>query len=112
MKKINFLLALLFFATTLSAQYTNVMISNVNDPEEVSIRINPKNSNQVVAGANLDNVYHSSDGGATWSIGNLSDPTNGVWGDPIIFTDTTGNFYYSHLSIHFLLNQPTIISNL
>ncbi len=98
MKKIIFISIISLFAAPLSAQYTNVMISNINDPEEVSIRINPKNNNQVVAGANLDNVYHSSDGGATWTIGNLTDATNGVWGDPIIFTDTTGDFYYSHLS--------------
>ena len=98
MKKNSLFLSMLFFVTTLSAQYPNVMISNTNDPEEVSIRINPKNTNQVVAGSNLDNVFRSNDGGATWTQTMLSDPTSGVWGDPIIFTDTTGDFYYSHLS--------------
>jgi Secretion system C-terminal sorting domain len=75
-----------------------VMISNTNDPEEVSIRINPKNPMQVVAGANIDNVFQSDDGGVTWTSTIVSDPLNGVWGDPIMFTDTTGNFYYAHLS--------------
>ncbi len=81
-----------------SAQYTNVMISNTNSPEEVTIRINPKNTNQVVAGANLNNVFHSNNGGLTWSSSIITDLVNGVWGDPIVFTDTTGNFFYSHLS--------------
>ncbi len=98
MKKLFLITSLVFVGVTLRAQYTNVMISNVNDPEEVSIRINPKNPNQIVGGANLDNVFRSSDGGATWTATLLSDPTNGVWGDPIVFTDTAGNFFYSHLS--------------
>lgn len=98
--KINILILslLLFFTATLSAQYANVMISNTNDPEEGTIRINPKNTNQVVAGANIENVFRSNDGGATWTQSILTDPINGVWGDPIVFTDTTGDFYYSHLS--------------
>lgn len=79
-------------------QFTNIQISNTNDPEEVSIIINPKNTNQVVAGANVNNVYASNDGGLTWNVAILTDPINGVWGDPILFTDTTGDFYYSHLS--------------
>lgn len=83
-------------------QYTNVLISTMNDPEEVSICINPKNTNQVVAGSNTDNVYYSTDGGLTWTDFTLTDPLNGVWGDPIIFTDTAGVFYYAHLS-----NPPT-----
>jgi hypothetical protein len=96
-------LILLFIAVICSvfsaaAQFTSVMISNVNDPEEISICINPKNPNQVVAGANLNNVYYSIDTGATWTIGTLTEPTLGVWGDPIIFTDTAGVFYYSHLA--------------
>ena len=98
MKKLIFISFSILLTNLLSAQYTNVMISNTNHPEEVTIRINPKNPNQVVAGANLDNVYYSTDAGATWTIGNMTDALNGVWGDPIVFTDTIGNFYYSHLS--------------
>lgn len=82
----------------LEAQFTNVMISNTNDPEEISICINPKNSAQVVAGANLNNVYYSTNGGLSWIDGVLTEPNTGVWGDPIVFVDTAGSFYYSHLS--------------
>ena len=99
MKKSIFSFLTLFLVVfTASAQYTNVMISNTNSPEEVSIRINPKNTNQIVAGANIENVFHSNDAGLTWTSAMLTDPVNGVWGDPIIFTDTTGEFFYSHLS--------------
>lgn len=92
------LLFLVIVSVRAFAQFPNVMISNFNDPEEVSICINPKNPTQVVAGANIDNVFHSSDGGATWTIDVLNDEINGVWGDPAIFTDTAGNFYFSHLA--------------
>ena len=97
-KLIPFITLSFLFVFSASAQYTNVMISNTNSPEEVTIRINPKNTNQIVAGANLNNVYHSNDAGLTWSSAILTDTSNGVWGDPIVFTDTTGNFFYSHLS--------------
>ena len=87
-----------FQLSNLSAQFPNVLISNFNDPEEVSICINPKNPQQVVAGANIDNLFYSADGGQTWTVDILEDPVNGVWGDPEIFTDTAGNFYFSHLA--------------
>lgn len=93
-----FLLTGLLFSLSSSAQYPNVIISNHNDPEEVSICINPKNPNQVVAGANIDNVFYSSDGGATWTSDIISEAVTGVWGDPVLFVDTTGDFYFSHLS--------------
>ncbi|HEX8516012.1 MAG TPA: T9SS type A sorting domain-containing protein [Bacteroidia bacterium] len=92
------LTALCVFCGSAFGQFTNVMISNTNDPEEISICINPKNPSQVVAGANINNLYRSSDGGLTWNVGTLNEPVLGVWGDPIIFTDTAGAFYYSHLS--------------
>jgi hypothetical protein len=97
-KKIIVFSVFSFWSHVALAQFPNIMISNTNDPEEVSIHINPKNTNQVVAGANLNNLFVSNDGGLTWNVSILTDPLNGVWGDPIVFTDTTGNFYYAHLS--------------
>ncbi|OFY84553.1 MAG: hypothetical protein A3F72_14215 [Bacteroidetes bacterium RIFCSPLOWO2_12_FULL_35_15] len=88
----------ILLATASFGQFQNIMISNTNDPEEVSICINPKNTNQIVAGANIDNVFFSNDAGLTWNINILSDTTNGVWGDPIVFCDTTGAFFFSHLA--------------
>ncbi len=83
---------------TAFAQFQNVLIGSDNNPEEVSIFINPKNTNQIVAGANIDNYYYSSDAGLTWHSGILSSQKYGVWGDPCIIADTAGNFYFIHLS--------------
>ena len=66
-------------------------------PQEPSIVINPKNPNQLVGGANLNNYFYSSNGGATWNYGTLHS-TWGVWGDPVLIVDTSGNFYFFHLS--------------
>jgi hypothetical protein len=90
----------LFFSVipyTLDAQHPNIMISDSNFPNEPSIAINPKNTNEFVAGSNIDNYYYSTDGGATWTEGILTS-TFGVWGDPVIACDTTGSFYFFHLS--------------
>ena len=59
MKKILLLLLVLGIASNLFSQYTNVTISTTNSPEEPSICINPKNLNQVVAGANISSAYYS-----------------------------------------------------
>ncbi|MEO6168175.1 MAG: T9SS type A sorting domain-containing protein [Chitinophagales bacterium] len=78
-------------------QFLNIKIDDTGNPEEPSICINPKNTNNIVAGANINYVYQSLDGGLTWEKDQLESPY-GVWGDPCIFTDTAGNFYYIHLS--------------
>ena len=57
MGKFIYTLFILFISHLTFGQYTNVMISNTNSPEEVSICINPKNTNEVVAGANINNVF-------------------------------------------------------
>lgn len=76
----------------------NVMISNSDGCNEPSIIINPKNTDQLYAGANLNNVYYSDDGGFTWNTGKLYSSVHGVWGDPVLMCDTAGAFYYFHLS--------------
>ncbi len=78
-------------------QFQNVLISNQNWPNETSIYINPKNTNQLVAGANLSAYYYSNDGGHTWGSGNLQSSL-GVYGDPCLVIDTLGYFYFFHLS--------------
>jgi len=80
-----------------SAQHQNVLISTNNLPNEPSIAINPKNTNELMAGSNINNYYYSVDGGMTWNENTLTS-TYGVWGDPVIACDTTGSFYFFHLS--------------
>jgi len=80
-----------------NAQHRNVLIGAENDPEEVSICINPKNPALMVAGANIENYYFSSDSGKTWRGAKL-ESAYGVWGDPCIIVDTNNAFYFFHLS--------------
>jgi hypothetical protein len=79
------------------AQYSNIMISDQSFPNEPSIMINPKNTQMIMAGANIQSYYFSDDGGLTWETGYLNSSW-GVWGDPVIVVDTSGSFYFFHLS--------------
>jgi len=79
------------------AQHTNVLISKDNNPNETTIIIDPNDTNRMVGGANLNNYYYSADAGKSWQQGQLSS-TYGVWGDPAVTVDTSGAFYYFHLS--------------
>lgn len=81
----------------LEAQHTNITITTLNNPNEPSIFIDPKNPNRIMAANNIDDFYTSTDGGFSWQWGDL-DSELGVWGDPCIITDTAGNFYFFHLS--------------
>ncbi|HSG67273.1 MAG TPA: T9SS type A sorting domain-containing protein [Bacteroidales bacterium] len=85
---------------TLFSQHTNILIDDDGSwtqPEEPSIIVNPKNTDHMVGGANIDNVYYSTDGGYTWTTSVLSS-TYGVWGDPVLIVDTAGAYYFFHLS--------------
>lgn len=93
-----FLFLLLNCTFIVHSQHENVMISSSNSPEEPSIYVNPKNTDKLIAGANINNLFYSDDGGYTWTVTTLSSPTNGVWGDPVTIVDTTGNYYFFHLS--------------
>lgn len=97
MKTIFFSVFLIIQTTYLSGQFKNVLIDNQGSPNEPSIAINQKNPSQIVAGSNIDNFYFSSDTGKTWTKGKLKSDF-GVWGDPVILTDTNGHFYFFHLS--------------
>jgi hypothetical protein len=86
------------YALTGRAQFPNVLISTLNSPEEIAIAINPKNTSQLVAGANIDNSYRSADGGATWIHQTLTCTPYNVWGDPVMIWDTANTCYFIHLS--------------
>lgn len=87
--------------TFLKSTYKNVKIyeseGNGLGPCEPSIFINPKNVNNIVVGSILDNVHYSFDAGLTWETKKIQSDL-GVFGDPCIVADNTGNFYYLHLS--------------
>ncbi len=103
MKNFSYLLSFVFivwFTSDLFSQYQNIRIdgSQSYQPEEVTIAINPVDPNIIAAGANIDHFYVSSDAGNTWNESRLVSNLLGVWGDPVVLFDSSGNLYYSHLS--------------
>ena len=102
-KSMLLIVSVLFLTINCFAQYPNYRIDgpNSNQPEEVTIAINPVNKNIIAAGANIDHFYFSESSGKFWTEGHLSSPL-GVYGDPCVLFDSLGNLYYAHLS-----NPPT-----
>ncbi len=64
---------------------------------EPSICINPKNTNEVIAGSVMNDYYYSEDGGKTWKSKSIKSKY-GVNGDPTMLIDTLGRYIYFHLS--------------
>jgi hypothetical protein len=102
LKAILFFIVCVAFQLDMAGQYKNVVIEGKSafhhyQPSEPAIAIDPTNPKNLVAGAILDKVYTSSDGGETWDISTLESQF-GVYGDPCIVSGFNGDFYYFHLS--------------
>lgn len=95
--KLLLMITAMLFQTSMQAQFKNVLIDSIDDPNEVAIALNFNNPNFLVAGANLNNVYTSEDTGRTWINKKLFSKYT-VYGDPCIISDYKGNFYFFHLS--------------
>ena len=96
--KYNLLAILLCCILSSNAQYPIVTIDNSTvNPNEPTIYINPNNVGNIVAGSNIDNLYVSIDTGKTWKLKVLTSSL-GVYGDPVVYCDDVGNFFYCHLS--------------
>ena len=97
-----FLLLFALFIGRIQAQsdYVNIMIDAVagsHGPCEPTIAISPADPKLIVAGSVLNRVYASVDGGRKWEKSTLKS-SYGVYGDPCIVGDSSGNFYYFHLA--------------
>jgi hypothetical protein len=95
--KIFFTLLSIIISDQALSQHKNICISRSGDPEETTLCINPQKPNVLVAAANTESYYFSSDTGKTWRNGSLRS-TYGVWGDPCLLIDSNGTYYYFHLS--------------
>lgn len=101
--KFTFFILILSLCFTVKAQFINVQLPLPKKAEyfysqvEPSIYINPKNTNEVIAGSVMNDYYYSNDGGVTWKSKSIKSKW-GVNGDPCMLIDTLGRYYYFHLS--------------
>jgi hypothetical protein len=75
----------------------NRIFGNAYYPNEPSIAISQIDSNAIVAAANINNMYNSTDQGKTWKERKIQS-LYGIWGDPVLHSDQDGQFYFLHLS--------------
>ncbi|MHB1278416.1 MAG: sialidase family protein [Bacteroidia bacterium] len=74
-----------------------VVSESNNNPNEVSVAVNHQNEAQVLVVSNIANLYQSADSGKNWKEKKM-ESSLGVAGDPTLFCDEQGVFYYAHLS--------------
>ncbi|MDD5361304.1 MAG: T9SS type A sorting domain-containing protein [Ignavibacteria bacterium] len=94
--------------------YTNINLSGDPYPQnEPSVKFNAKYSNQVLAAwrdfrtgvspaQRRIGYSYSTDGGSTWSVSQLIpalDPNHPLASDPVVCSDTNGNFYVATISL-------------
>lgn len=97
--KLFFIVIIVYFTSISFSQYKNIQVNTKdNNPNEVSIAINPLNPLNIVAGGNVNNYYYSFDGGNTWDNQTIVSDEYGVWGDPCLIFDPQGDPYFIHLA--------------
>ncbi len=91
--------AILYLPAQLSGQsaFQNILVGNLNNPNEPAIAISLTDTNTLMAAANTDQVFYSHDGGKTWQH-SFATSNYGVFGDPCLVADSNSNFYYFHLA--------------
>lgn len=94
MKTLKILVALIFSCCILNvkSQHQNIKISSDYAPNEPSITINPFNPEEILIGANSNNIYHSLDGGYIWDHSRPSS-SHIFGGDPCILFNNEYSFY-------------------
>ncbi len=97
-KKLSLLFLLAFsFLSNAQSPFQNILIGSWGFPNEPAICISPVDTNIIMAAANTNLFYSSTDGGKTWSM-LQADSKFGVFGDPCLVADTNGAFLYFHLA--------------
>jgi len=113
MRLTNFLIALAVFTSVCSPVIFAQKVVRVSDPDaispaEVTIAINPKNPDNVVAASFAmgrpprprygSYNYASMDGGQTWKTIPVADPKGLTQGDDAVYFGNDGTAYHIHLS--------------
>tara|TARA_R110001592_G_scaffold363221_4_gene681827 strand:- start:11819 stop:13138 length:1320 start_codon:yes stop_codon:yes gene_type:complete len=103
MNKLGALVLGLFTLSVVAAQdaseYVVTVASGIGafGPEEPSININRKKTKHQVIGTNINRLFVSHNGGKTWDKKDISSQY-GIWGDPVIASNSNGDFFFFHLS--------------
>src|SRR5437016_7496874 len=109
-QKLTFALATfaLCSPTTFAQQVVRVSDADAINPAEVSIAINPKNPDNIVAASFQAGQpprpragsynYVSWDGGKTWKTIPVADPKGLTQGDDVVYYGNDGTAYHIHLS--------------
>lgn len=81
------------------AAHPNVRVSGpgANQPEEVTITVDPANPLRLAGGANIRYAHRSFDGGSSWIESVVTSPL-GTAGDPVMLHGGLGDLYDAHLS--------------
>jgi hypothetical protein len=113
MRRANFLFALIIFTCVSTVVAFAQKVVRVTDPDainpaEVTIAINPKNPNNVVAASFAIGKpprppygsynYSSMDGGLTWKTVAVADPKGLTQGDDAVYFSSDGTVHHIHLS--------------
>ena len=77
--------------------FQNIVVGNLGHPNEPSIIIDPADTNKMMVATNTDKIFYSDDGGKTWFHSQATSQW-GVFGDPCLLADSSGNFFYFHLA--------------
>lgn len=83
-------------------QFKNILLDSMTDkhgrfPIEPTVTINYKTPTTILVAAFPDHLYLTSDGGSTWKK-TKSRSAFGVWDNPVLVSDFSGNMYYLHHS--------------
>lgn len=83
-------------------QFKNILLDSMADkqgryPIDPTIAINFKTPDNVLVAAFPDHLYSTLDGGLTWKK-SKSRSAFGVWDNPVLISDFSGNFFYLHHS--------------
>src|SRR6266480_717542 len=109
-RRVAFALTLACFTslTTLAQQVVRVTDADAVNPAEVSIAINPKNLDNIVAASFQTGRpprphagsynYVSMDGGKTWKTTPVENPKGLTQGDDAVYLGADGSAYHAHLS--------------
>jgi hypothetical protein len=102
--KTQIITLLAIFITLTHSQYINIKITDGVRQiyGEEMITINPKNPEQMLVGTmgnfgfspNIMGCYYTTNAGLNWTVKGLSSTLGQLGSDPVVFTDTAGNFHY------------------